>query len=144
VTHYTPGVTMSRGVLPWAAPELLRSPARVTHKADVYSFGIVLWELWALRSPYSGMRHQDLVSALVNSSEIVRPEIPGQGTTPRSDEPVAGWKDVMRECWAENPEDRPEFESIESKLLEMAKEVKKAQRQPRADRPEAVAEETIA
>jgi serine/threonine protein kinase len=42
VAFYSPGVTMSRGVLPWAAPEIVRAPAKLGPKADVYSFGIVM------------------------------------------------------------------------------------------------------
>jgi hypothetical protein len=38
----SPGVTMSSNVLPWAAPELVRAPSKVSHKADLYSFGIVM------------------------------------------------------------------------------------------------------
>ncbi len=30
-------------------------------QADVYSFGIVMWEMWALRPPYAGIYFDDLV-----------------------------------------------------------------------------------
>lgn len=38
----------------WTAPEVLRN-ARYTEKADIYSFGIVLWELATREDPYKGM-----------------------------------------------------------------------------------------
>jgi len=44
-----PGVASLRGTLPWIAPEIIKTPGAVTEAVDVYSFGIVLWELWTLR-----------------------------------------------------------------------------------------------
>ena len=41
----SPALTQ-RGTLPWTAPEIIRSPAAVTEKVDVFSFAIVMWELW--------------------------------------------------------------------------------------------------
>lgn len=43
---YVTGITSLRGTLPWTAPEIIRTPKAVTEKVDVYSFGIVMWELW--------------------------------------------------------------------------------------------------
>ena len=37
--------------LPWMAPELL-DKGEVTHKADVYSFVMILWEMLTRQSPY--------------------------------------------------------------------------------------------
>jgi serine/threonine protein kinase len=124
---YTPGVTMSPNVFPWISPEILRDPERVSHKADVYSFGIVLWELWALRAPYQGMDMNKLISLAVNTDEEVRPEVPPPGNP---SELAPGWKELMQECWAEDPDDRPEFVEIEKRLVKMAKAVKNAQRKP--------------
>ena len=39
----------------WMAPEVLRSE-RYTEKADIYSYGIILWELATRRCPYEGMQ----------------------------------------------------------------------------------------
>ena len=35
-----------RGTLPWMAPELVKTPGAVDERADVFAFGIVLWEIW--------------------------------------------------------------------------------------------------
>lgn len=56
-----------RGTLPWMAPELFfgdrNSPkvegkdCLVSNKVDVFSFGVVLWEIWQLgETPYSGLQ----------------------------------------------------------------------------------------
>ncbi|XP_073262287.1 uncharacterized protein [Populus alba] len=43
-----------RGTLPWMAPELLSGKNHmVTEKIDVYSFGIVMWELLTGEEPYA-------------------------------------------------------------------------------------------
>ena len=135
MSTYTPGVTMSPGVFPWIAPEIFRSPDKVGHKADVYSFGIVLWELWALRSPYDHKDLQRLSSLAVNTDEEVRPVIPPGG---HADEPGPGWKDLVERCWAEDPDARPEFVEVEKELRKMARAVKEAQRKPEGSAAAAV------
>jgi serine/threonine protein kinase len=40
------------GTFHWMAPEVLKSD-EYTHKADVYSYGIVLWEIVMREPPFS-------------------------------------------------------------------------------------------
>jgi len=109
-SRYTPGVTMSSGVFPWMAPEIVRAPEKVSQKVDVYSFAVVLWELWTLQSPFGNRSFQELVSEMVNTDHILRPELPtGQGYLPIIPEIGPGWRDLVERCWSEDPEDRPDF-----------------------------------
>ncbi|KAI8005714.1 Dual specificity protein kinase shkA [Camellia lanceoleosa] len=88
-----------RGTLPWMAPELLNgSSNKVSEKVDVFSFGIVLWEI------LTGER------GIVNNT--LRPSIPSF-CDPE-------WKRLMEECWAPNPVVRPPFTEIASKLRVMS------------------------
>jgi len=130
LTSYTPGVTMSRGVLPWTAPEVVRSPERVGQKSDVYSFGVIIWEMWALRVPHSDASYRRLVSALINTQEVVRPTLPGEGSAVPMEEPAPGWKCLVERCWAEDPDSRPTFRELVEELRLMAKAVGEAQRAP--------------
>ena len=48
------------GSIHWTAPELInQSPCIDLTLADVYSFGIILWELLTRQQPYAGMRYID-------------------------------------------------------------------------------------
>jgi len=44
---------------------------------DVWSFGVVLWELWTLREPFEGINYHALLHMMSTSSEAVRPPLPG-------------------------------------------------------------------
>jgi serine/threonine protein kinase len=41
-----------RGTLPYMAPELVSDPERVCEKADVWSLGVVMWEMLTRRTPF--------------------------------------------------------------------------------------------
>lgn len=126
--RYTPGVTASSNMLPWIAPEIFRGPELVSAKSDQYAFGIIMWELWTFCIPYEGRDMKEMLKALTETNQTVRPWIPGEEGQPRAEEPAEGWKDLMEACWAENPNDRPEFEVIVGILKGFAKSLKVAQR----------------
>ncbi|XP_052181574.1 uncharacterized protein LOC127794484 isoform X2 [Diospyros lotus] len=53
-----------RGTLPWMAPELLSGKSNmVTEKIDVYSFGIVMWEVLTGDEPYADMHCASIIVA---------------------------------------------------------------------------------
>ena len=73
---FVTGVNSLRGTLPWTAPEVILTPKGVTEKVDVYSFAIVLWELWTGREPFEGMNFAALLHAM-GSDACLRPPLPG-------------------------------------------------------------------
>ncbi|OAY79816.1 Serine/threonine-protein kinase EDR1 [Ananas comosus] len=100
-----------RGTLPWMAPELLSGKSNmVSEKIDVYSFGIVMWELLTGEEPYADMRCASIIGGIVNNS--LRPQIP-TWCDPE-------WKSLMESCWASDPAGRPSFSEISQKLRKMA------------------------
>jgi serine/threonine protein kinase len=55
----------NRGTLPYMAPELVSDPLRVSEKADVWSLGMVLWEMLTLQVPFSDLSPQQIVAGLM-------------------------------------------------------------------------------
>lgn len=45
-------------------------------QVDVYSFGIVMWELWTGREPFEGLNYHALLHQMT-STEGLRPQMPG-------------------------------------------------------------------
>ncbi|XP_012573381.1 uncharacterized protein [Cicer arietinum] len=100
-----------RGTLPWMAPELLSGKSNmVSEKIDVYSFGIVMWELLTGDEPYADLHCASIIGGIVNNS--LRPQIP-TWCDPE-------WKSLMESCWASDPTERPSFSEISKKLRSMA------------------------
>ncbi|MBA0774995.1 hypothetical protein Gotri_010161 [Gossypium trilobum] len=94
------------GTYRWMAPEMIKRKS-YGRKVDVYSFGLMLWELVAGTIPYEDMNPIQAAFAVVNKN--LRPVIP-------KDCPPA-MRALIEQCWSLNPEKRPEFWQI-VKVLE--------------------------
>ncbi|RUS77283.1 hypothetical protein EGW08_014947 [Elysia chlorotica] len=81
----------------WMAPELLAAK-EVTAKADVYSFGILLWEMFTREIPYADCTvFQILEQVRLNQ----RPILPSNSPS--------GLAGFIQLCWDQNPAARPNF-----------------------------------
>ncbi|KAK8654804.1 hypothetical protein V6N13_107402 [Hibiscus sabdariffa] len=93
------------GTPEWMAPEVLRNePAN--EKCDVYSFGVILWELVTLRIPWKGLNPMQVVGAVGFQNR--RLEIP-EDVDPMTAQ-------IIRECWQTEPHLRPSFAELMSQL----------------------------
>lgn len=90
--------SMVRAYPRWMAPEVIEH-APYNEKADVFSFGILLWELLTGRVPYQEMTPLQAAVGVVQKG--LRPSIP-----PSCPPPLAA---LMRACWHRSPEERPSF-----------------------------------
>ncbi|KAL7131325.1 hypothetical protein ABFS83_13G189900 [Erythranthe nasuta] len=100
-----------RGTLPWMAPELLNgSSSMVSEKVDVFSFGIVLWEILTGEEPYANMHYGAIIGGIVNNT--LRPPVPSF-CDPE-------WRLLMEQCWAPDSLARPSFTEIAARLRSMS------------------------
>lgn len=99
----------SMGTIYWTAPEVFEGHEH-TEKSDCYSFGIVMWELVYRRIPYAG--REPMAVALEVARSQLRPSIDNNID--------ATYKELMMECWAHNPDDRPDFDRIMQRLRAMS------------------------
>ncbi|CAL9771360.1 unnamed protein product [Musa acuminata subsp. burmannicoides] len=104
------GMTPETGTYRWMAPEMIQHRP-YNQKVDVYSFGIVLWELITGMLPFQNMSAVQAAFAVVNKG--VRPVVP-QDCLPALGE-------IMTRCWDADPDVRPSFYEI-VRMLESAQE----------------------
>ncbi|CAI5489532.1 unnamed protein product [Closterium sp. Naga37s-1] len=98
-------MTCETGTVRWMAPEVIDHKP-YTRRVDVYSFGIVLWELVTSDLPFKGLTFIQLAFNVVNKN--MRPEVPA-GCEPE----LAA---LMQECWDADAEKRPEFTQVVARL----------------------------
>ncbi|XP_044429310.1 uncharacterized protein [Triticum aestivum] len=106
-----------RGTLPWMAPELLNGSSNlVSEKVDVFSFGIVMWELLTGEEPYADLHYGAIIGGIVNNT--LRPLVP-ESCDPQ-------WRSLMEQCWSAEPTERPSFTEVVKRLRAMATSPTKA------------------
>jgi len=96
----------AKGTPLWMAPEVMMGE-QFNEKADVYSFGLILWFLVTTKEPYEEFDDLETFARAVCINRV-RPAIP-----PTTD---PGLRDLIQRCWAPNPADRPAFSEIVHKL----------------------------
>ena len=93
------------GTPAFMAPELLDENT-FTEKSDVYSYAIVLWEIYDRGIPGAGLKPMQIMRKVVDKH--ARPDIPK--TMPND------MRELMRRAWADEPDARPSFADIAQQL----------------------------
>ncbi|KRX40366.1 Serine/threonine-protein kinase mos [Trichinella britovi] len=93
------------GTLIYKCPELLRGQ-QPTIKADVYSYGLLLWECVMRQIPFGGINQHTVVFCVV--AKQLRPYI---NNFVRSEEETKLLR-LAKICWEAEPENRPNFSQI--------------------------------
>ncbi|XP_057718044.1 serine/threonine-protein kinase EDR1-like isoform X1 [Arachis stenosperma] len=93
------------GTPEWMAPEVLRNEPS-NEKCDVYSFGVILWELATLRLPWSEMNPMQVVGAVGFQNRRL--------DIPKEVDPIVAR--IIWECWQQDPNLRPSFAQLTTAL----------------------------
>uniref|UniRef100_A0A672QIK8 Mitogen-activated protein kinase kinase kinase n=1 Tax=Sinocyclocheilus grahami TaxID=75366 RepID=A0A672QIK8_SINGR len=89
------------GTVAWMAPEVIRNEP-VSEKVDIWSFGVVMWELLTGEIPYKDVDSSAIIWG-VGSNSL---HLPVPSTCPD------GFKILMKQTWQGKPRNRPSFRQI--------------------------------
>ncbi|KFK28870.1 hypothetical protein AALP_AA7G059100 [Arabis alpina] len=97
-----------KGTPQWMAPEVLRSEPS-NEKSDVFSFGVILWELMTTLIPWDGLNSIQVVGIVGFMDR--RLDLP-EGLNPR----IAS---IIQDCWQTDPAKRPSFEELITRMMSL-------------------------
>lgn len=113
VPHVQAGSKFTKGVgtLIYQAPELLEGKSDYAiEKTDIFSFGVLLWQIFTGKEPFSDKEHKTLDKfAIVNF-------VTSGKRLPIPDEVPSKIRDLIKRCWHHSPENRPSFANIAIQL----------------------------
>jgi serine/threonine protein kinase len=99
------GLSIGKGTLVYMAPEIWVT--NYSPKVDVWSFGVLLYETLVADMSFHSEAGRNRFMAVMNSDK--RPDLK---------DALQVTKDLINDCWKENPDHRPSFEEIWSRLVE--------------------------
>ncbi|RWS14216.1 tyrosine kinase receptor Cad96Ca-like protein [Dinothrombium tinctorium] len=102
----------TKGAMPirWMAPESLNLN-QFTTKTDIWSFGILFWEIVTLGStPYPGLGASDVIKNVREGYIMEKPDVVWC---------TDACYDLMKNCWNINPKKRPTFSEIKQTIFNM-------------------------
>ncbi|EFJ50273.1 hypothetical protein VOLCADRAFT_47005, partial [Volvox carteri f. nagariensis] len=100
-----------QGTLTHMAPVMLEG--RISKAADVYSFGILMWELFCAGDPFAGVPRAHIGHAITKEGR--RPKFPP--FAPRD------YVALAARCWDPDAAQRPSFEQVLAELVRMREEM---------------------
>ena len=100
-------------MLRWTAPEAIQRADQLSSASDVWSFGVLMWELWSYgETPYAQWTDAVVATKVRGGKRLTCP----QSTPPHVHE-------LVDECWARDPLDRSEFYGIFYRLVSIGKQL---------------------
>ncbi|CCD64404.1 Mitogen-activated protein kinase kinase kinase mlk-1 [Caenorhabditis elegans] len=101
------------GTYAWLAPEAFKE-GTWSEASDVWSYGVVLWELLTREEPYQGHIPATIAFQIANKGQNLSI---GDSCPDR-------WKKLMQDCWNLEPNFRPKFSTLAISFKQYAKEFK--------------------
>eukprot|EP01119_Soliformovum_irregulare_P019928 TRINITY_DN6400_c0_g1_i1.p1 TRINITY_DN6400_c0_g1~~TRINITY_DN6400_c0_g1_i1.p1 ORF type:complete len:814 (-),score=151.96 TRINITY_DN6400_c0_g1_i1:13-2454(-) len=90
----------------WCSPEVFKTH-QFSKASDVWSFGVVLWEITEQKKPYYEMTNKEVISYVLKGGRLNRPQ--------KVTVPDRFWE-MMRACWVPEPHRRPTFKELSASL----------------------------
>ncbi|GBB85040.1 hypothetical protein RclHR1_11600005 [Rhizophagus clarus] len=87
------------GIISYTAPEILNCD-KYSRESDIYSMGMIMWELTTGRKPFDNLKHD------ITESELMLFIIDGKRPEITNDTPEC-FSNLMKRCWDSNPIKRP-------------------------------------
>ncbi|KFQ16129.1 Activated CDC42 kinase 1, partial [Leptosomus discolor] len=96
----------------WCAPESLKTRT-FSHASDTWMFGVTLWEMFTYgQEPWIGLNGSQILHKIDKEGERL----------PRPEDCPQDVYNVMLQCWAHKPEDRPTFVALRDFLVEVGEQ----------------------
>ncbi|XP_033465340.1 tyrosine-protein kinase TXK isoform X1 [Epinephelus lanceolatus] len=93
----------------WSPPEVLHY-SKYSSKSDVWSFGVVMWEIYSEgRTPFENRSNLDVVNEITRGIRLYRPHRASQSLYA-----------IMYRCWHEKPQGRPSFSELLAEIRKLA------------------------
>ncbi|XP_078117390.1 tyrosine-protein kinase ITK/TSK isoform X2 [Sander vitreus] len=93
----------------WSAPEVIKY-CKFSSKSDVWSFGVLMWEVYNEgRLPYENRTNGEVVESLNSGLRLLKPRLAPDAV-----------HQLMEWCWKEKPEDRPCFAVLLHQLASLS------------------------
>ncbi|KAM1195035.1 hypothetical protein ACFX2I_021674 [Malus domestica] len=100
-----------KGTPQWMAPEVLRNEPS-DEKSDIYSYGVILWELATEKIPWDNLNSMQVIGAVGFMDQ--RLEIP-KDVDPQ-------WTCLIESCWQSDAASRPTFQELLEKLRDLQRQ----------------------
>eukprot|EP00035_Acanthoeca_spectabilis_P032106 m.480034 g.480034 ORF g.480034 m.480034 type:complete len:108 (+) comp51537_c0_seq1:1230-1553(+) len=95
------------------APEVLRGERIREDQApalDVYSFAVVLWEIWTRGRPWDEIQVEGVAFSQALTERVTAGHQPA--ISPECGDAPHGYSELMEQCWVGVGRDRPTFSAI--------------------------------
>jgi len=90
----------------WMPPEVLKEGGNYVIGSDVWSFGVVIWEILEHGGiPYNALSNREVIEKIPEGTRLPKPSL--------CSDPL--WE-IISSCWKTNPSDRPIFATIIEQL----------------------------
>jgi len=94
-------MTGNIGTVGWVAPEIFSDKKFYSEKADIYSFGMICWELLTRKIPFDDIESFSVPLLVLKGK---RPLLPKDGNKV--------YRKLIKACWSQKPDGRPNIAKV--------------------------------